>query len=139
MNDTPRTEKAIASQLQHYSITSMVLADFARGLERELAAAHAAIAAIRIDLAIERAKVTGINATLDAVERIAGLHKTSDYAWRQLDAERAAREQAEKETKRIKEIGMDFQRQYNTTFEQSCKNLERAEVAEKELKLERSK
>lgn len=66
-------------------------------------------------------------------EALNELIEQRDKALEDLATERAAREQAEKETKRIKAIGQDFERQYNATFEQSCKNLQRAESAEREV------
>lgn len=73
-----------------------LLTEHLGGLERELNAERAKLSEIMAALDAAGCPTGNEHKVYDAVERIAGLHKTRDYAWRQLDTERAAREQAEK-------------------------------------------
>lgn len=50
----------------------------------------------------------------------------------EVDRLRAELRNQKAETQRIKEIGQSFERQFNSTFEQSCKNINRAVSAEQE-------
>jgi hypothetical protein len=70
--------------------------------------------------------------------RCEALQLRFDTARTAVNEERELRQQAEarcealeKQAAEFKRIGQDFERDYRNTFEQSCKNLERAEKAEK--------
>jgi hypothetical protein len=72
----------------------------------------------------------GALATIDDLRASAALAQSQAATIAELRAE-VEREKAE--TARILEIGKRFERDYHNTFEQSCKNLRRAEAAESAL------
>lgn len=66
-------------------------------------------------------------------DELAQLRQVLGEQMKRAEVAEAEVERLTQENKRFKEIGQGFQRDYQNTFEQSCKNLQRAERAEAKL------